>query len=236
MATLIPALGACVSRMTLGEKRLADRLEHKLNDDYHLWYEEPVGGNRLHADFVVLHPRRGLLVLEVKEWRLCTLQSADKLAWELCTEGSSQGTFSPFDQARHYAHQLVRKLERDPQLVQEHGRNQGKLAFSLSYGVVLSNITRRQLATAALYHDIEPNRVICQDELLDTVSSLDLQSRLWAMFPCPMCGALSTAQLNQVRKVMTPDVRLPASMTGMNPQQIQLAHDLHGGHCAMATA
>jgi superfamily I DNA/RNA helicase len=32
MATLIPALGACVSRMTSGEKRLAERLEQNLDD------------------------------------------------------------------------------------------------------------------------------------------------------------------------------------------------------------
>ena len=34
MATLIPALGACVSRMTTGERRLAERLEQKLDADY----------------------------------------------------------------------------------------------------------------------------------------------------------------------------------------------------------
>lgn len=34
MATLIPAIGACVSRMTTGERRLAERLEAKLDDDH----------------------------------------------------------------------------------------------------------------------------------------------------------------------------------------------------------
>jgi hypothetical protein len=43
MATLIPAMGTCVSRMTTGEKRLAERLEQKLDDDYLLWYDVPVG-------------------------------------------------------------------------------------------------------------------------------------------------------------------------------------------------
>jgi len=33
MATLIPALDACVSRMTAGERRLAERLEQKLDED-----------------------------------------------------------------------------------------------------------------------------------------------------------------------------------------------------------
>lgn len=39
MATLIPAIGACLSRMTAGEKRFAYRLEQKLEDDYLCWYD-----------------------------------------------------------------------------------------------------------------------------------------------------------------------------------------------------
>ena len=58
MATLIPALGSCLSRMTSGEKRLAERLEQKLEDDYLLWYDVPIGPKQTHPDFVVLHPRR----------------------------------------------------------------------------------------------------------------------------------------------------------------------------------
>ena len=37
MAVLIPALGSCLARMTSGEKRLAERLQQKLEDDYLLW-------------------------------------------------------------------------------------------------------------------------------------------------------------------------------------------------------
>ena len=67
MATLIPARSACVSRMTAGERRLAERLEHKLDRDYLVWYDVPVGPRYAHPDFVVMHPQRGLLVLEVKD-------------------------------------------------------------------------------------------------------------------------------------------------------------------------
>ncbi len=52
MAVLIPALGACVPRMTSGEKRLAERLEQKLDDDYMLWYDVPVGAKQSHPDLV----------------------------------------------------------------------------------------------------------------------------------------------------------------------------------------
>ena len=83
MATLIPALSSCVSRMTTGERRVAERLEQKLDDDYLLWYDVPVGPKQSHPDFVVLHPRRGLLILEVKDWRLDTIRQASKQTWEI---------------------------------------------------------------------------------------------------------------------------------------------------------
>ena len=60
MAILIPSLGSCTARMTSGERRLAERLEHKLDGDYLLWYDVPIGPKQTHPDFVVLHPRRGL--------------------------------------------------------------------------------------------------------------------------------------------------------------------------------
>ena len=60
MATLIPSLGSSVSRMTSGERRLAKRRTSKLDDDYLLWYEVPMGPRNTHPDFCVMHPRRGI--------------------------------------------------------------------------------------------------------------------------------------------------------------------------------
>ncbi|MEO1523281.1 MAG: nuclease-related domain-containing protein, partial [Cyanobacteria bacterium J06633_2] len=70
MATLIPSFSSCSQRMTSGERRFAQRLEDKLEDDYLIWYDIPVGKQRSHPDFILLHPLRGLIVLEVKDWKL----------------------------------------------------------------------------------------------------------------------------------------------------------------------
>ncbi len=80
MATLIPAMSSCVSRMTGGERRVAERLEQKLDDDYLLWYDVPMGPRNTHPDFCVLHPppRRGLLVPRQKHWTLSKISQFDK--------------------------------------------------------------------------------------------------------------------------------------------------------------
>jgi len=62
MASLIPSMGSCTFDSG-GERRFAERLEAKLEDDYLCWYNVPVGPSTRHPDFIVLHPRRGLLVL-----------------------------------------------------------------------------------------------------------------------------------------------------------------------------
>lgn len=75
MATLIPAMGSSAFDST-GERRLAERLEQKLDADYLLWHNVPIGPKQTHPDYVVLHARRGLLVLETKDWRPQTVQDA----------------------------------------------------------------------------------------------------------------------------------------------------------------
>lgn len=98
MAVLIPALSTCKRSMTPGEKRLGERLEQRLEDDYLIWYEPAIGPRALHPDFLVLHPRRGILVLEVKDWRLSTLHRVDKLQVELLTDTGIKKDKNPFEQ------------------------------------------------------------------------------------------------------------------------------------------
>lgn len=249
MAVLIPALGSVTSRMTRGERRLAERLERKLDADYLLWYDVPVGPRQAHPDFVVLHPSRGLLVLEVKDWRLDTIQQASRQDWVIVPDGVPKTVINPLEQARHYALQVVDALKCDRQLVQGEGKWQGMLTFPWSYGVVLSNITRRQFEAAELHRAIEPQRVICQDEMGESVDAEALQSRLWAMFPILMRGTLSLPQIDRVRWILFPEVRVPLQgslfgdtdeaqsevelpdiMRVMDLQQEQLARSLGDGH------
>ncbi|MDQ3270664.1 MAG: NERD domain-containing protein, partial [Pseudomonadota bacterium] len=164
MATLIPSIGTSAFDST-GERRLAERLEQKLDADYLLWHNVPIGPKQTYPDFVVLHPRHGLLVLETKDWHLETIRHATRQYWTILSSGQPKVVINPLAQARHCAIQVVNALERDPQLVQAGGPHQGKLAFPWGHGVVFTRITRKQFDAAGLGETIAANYVICKDEM-----------------------------------------------------------------------
>lgn len=242
MAVLIPAIGGCTFA-TGGERRFAERLEKKLEDDYLCWYDVAVGPANGHPDFVVFHPRRGLLILEVKDWRRDTIAGADRHKFLIHGTGGVVSVENPLEQARRYAHAAVDAMQRDPQLVFASGREAGKLVFPWSYGVVLANLPRKTFDEGGLAEVIAPNRVICQDEMAEGIEAEAFQQRLWEMFGIRFQGALSLPQINRVRWHLFPEVRiaphqgdlfaedrLPDLVRVMDIQQEQLARSLGEGH------
>jgi hypothetical protein len=195
--------------MTGGEKRFSERLEQKLEDDYQIWYDVPVGLKQSRPDFVILHPRRGLLVLEVKDWKADTILGADKTQFTIVAPHGAVKKPSPLLQARIYAQEINVVLERDPALRHpESSRYAGKLVMPWAHGVVLSRISRRQFEAAGLGEVIPPHLAICQDEMLEDVDAEAFQERLWAMFPYVFPLALSLPQIDRVRWHLFPELRV----------------------------
>lgn len=235
--------------MTGGEKRFAQRLEAKLEDDYLLWYDVPIGPANSHPDFIILHPQRGILILEVKDWKPDNIRSANKQSFELLTSSGIKHVINPLEQARQYAHAVSDVLQKDKQLTINSGVKTGHLLFSWSYGVVLPNMSRSIFDASGLGEVIEPNHVICQDEMFESVDPEEFQQRLWNMFKLKFRGKLSLPQLDRIRWHIFPEVRISTSSSPglfqddqqsgvlvpdllrvMDLQQEQLARSLGEGH------
>ncbi len=254
MANLIPSLNSCLSKMTSGEKRFARRLEQLLEDDYLCWYEPRVGEGfrQRYADFVIVHPWRGLLLLEVKDWKLDSIQSMNQVSTVL-KDGKTVS--NPLEQARQCAYKLVQQLEKDPQLIKHGGKHRGKLVFPYGYGVVLTNITRQQFSSTDLDEVLPWNRVLCKDEMLESTDPEDFQQCLWNMFDYQFSMPLSVPQLDRIRWHIFPEIRitaqgsllpdpltqtkaepettetlLPDILKVMDMQQEQLARSIGSGH------
>jgi hypothetical protein len=251
MAIQIPAFNTCSQHMTAGERRLAQRLQEKLGEDYLLWYNVPVGSQRLYPDFILLHPQRGILVLEVKDWKLSTLQQANPETVSLLTPDGIKEEKNPLEQARGYALAICQMLEQDPLLVQAAGRFQGKLAFPYSYGVVFTHITRKQFNNQEGLREVfKPSFVIFQDEFSENVDPGEFQQRLENLSAYEFGEPLTSAQIDRIRWHLFPEVRIgvqlslfpeepqdtklevviPDLLHVMDLQQEQIARSLGEGH------
>jgi len=251
MATLIPSFNSCSQRMTSGERRFAQRLEEKLDKDYLLWYDVPVGRNRQHPDFVVLHPHRGIIILEVKDWKLETIRQINREEVTILTYTGEKVVKNPLEQARDYALMIANVLEQDKLLIQAEGRYRGNLMFPYSYGVVLANITRKQFDSQEGLRDVlTDNLVICRDEMYESVDAYEFQQRLWNLCSYEFGEPLTSAQIDRIRWHLFPEIRvgvqlsllpnepepetapvaIPDIIRVMDIQQEQLARSMRDGH------
>lgn len=256
MAELIPSLNTCLPKMTSGEKRFARRLQDLLEDDYLCWYDVPLGKQRRYPDFIVLHPGRGLLFLEVKDWQAPNIRKFTHATVELMTESGLKTVANPVEQARQCAYQVLKQLERDPQLRAGEGRHQGKLVFPYGYGVVFPNITRAQfqqgLSEEARAKVLPDHLLICKDEMLESADPEAFQQQLWGMFNYQFANKMTLPQIDRVRWHLFPEIRIGSQQGGffedssgaapdlaealpeivriMDIQQEQLARSLGDGH------
>ncbi len=247
MAQMLPRRGAHLRFETRGEQRLYDRLSEKLEDDYLVWYNVAVGRQRVHPDFIVLHPDRGLLVLEVKDWPLDSIRDISPDSFDVLTQAGLKRFSNPLLQARAHVLEIVRMLQQDPMLQQPVGSpHAGKLAFPWAYGVVFTNITRDEFEQADIERVIPGHLVICKDEMVPSVGEEDFQQCLWTMFERSFPCRLTLPQIDQIRGHVFPDLRIsgqagqfglfsgetaiPDLMKVMDLQQEQLARSLGSGH------
>ena len=218
MATIIPNLST-IRGMTKGERRLGQRLESFLEDDYTVWYDTPVGRNRRYPDFIILHPGRGLLFLEVKDWKLETLKRITPREAEIHTQQGLKTVSNPLEQARQCALTAINRLQKDEHLLQTAGRFKGKLCCPWGYGVVFPGITRKKWDAAISEEEQElvlpPHRLICRDEMTVTADPEAFQEQLWGMFDYAFGDKLSLPQIDRIRWNLFPEIRINAPQQGL---------------------
>ena len=196
--------------MTAGEKRVARILESHLEDDYLCWYEPRVGvGSRSrYTDFIVLHPSRGLLLLEVKDWKLDNLHEVDRQFFRLLTNKGLVSVQNPLDQARQCTYSLIDGLRSDSMLIHHEGIYKGKLLFPYAFGVVLTKINRKEFEQSGLEAVLPAQLVICRDEMTDSADIEEFQKRLWDMFPMQFPKTMTLPQIDRVRAHLFPSIIL----------------------------
>lgn len=233
-----------------GERAVLRQLKRCLEDDYIVWHNVPIGPRARQPDFVVLSPRWGVLLLEVKHWKRSTLQGATRDSVTLATERGLVTEGNPLRQARDYALELVDLMSADPTLVHAEGPFRGKLLFPYGWGVVFSNLRGIELQGTDFADVFAPHQSLLRDDLGDEVAPDVFQQRLWGMFTVHYPHTLTLPQRDRVRWHLFPEIRVPVQralgldepdaaapapvlpdlLQVMDLQQEQIARTLGEGH------
>ena len=196
-------------RANAGEKRVLDALARHLEDDYGIWHNIPIMGSGREPDFVILHPRRGLLVLEVKDWKRQTLLDANPMLVQLRAESGPVHAKHPVAQAREYVLDLMHQVQKIPELLHRNGRHLGKPLMPWGWGAILSHIKKADVGDDPSFFSVfEPQKVLLADDLGDDVDSMAFQQKLWGMFNVHWEAQLTMPQMSIVRGLLFPELRM----------------------------
>lgn len=199
MAKLIPDLNDCYSSMTSGEQKVAEVLRHHLNKDCLIWINPQIPPENLEPDFIVLDPGRGLIVIEVKDWKLDTIgQAGANFVTLIKIEGNSEAK-NPYRQAKTYIYAVIDRLKQQKTLVYPQGHpRQGQLLFPYIPEVILTNITRNELKQKQLEEVFGSRSVFCSDEIVKNVDSETFIERLWHPRQFSLSTRLTSEQIGSV--------------------------------------
>ena len=244
MAHTIPS--SLPSRASKGEERLFNLLK-RLPDEVIVYYE-PYVDNR-HPDFVVILPRLGVLLIEVKGWYLPDILAADSHSVRIRDGEREVIQAHPLRQVRDYKFLLMNRCSKDKQLsllTHRSGAHEGGFQFPFGSFAVLSNITRDNLQKLpenvnALFPQAH---VATRDELLgwEELGGEELMGLLQRYFdPFWPITPMTPNQVNIVKAILHPEILLAlAFQDPTKPQeptvkvldlkQEELARDVGSGH------
>jgi hypothetical protein len=202
-----------------------------LPDDYFVWFEPTLFGEKKSArpDFVVLGADIGLVIVEVKDWSLRGIHSANRDTFEIFAGSRVVTRTNPEKQAEFQRLALMSEIERyrdtDPNkyqlLLRTRGRHKGKLAVPVSALVAFPNITRTAWHSSELqlYHMVNEKSVLMRDDLGET-----LLERLGS---APLFRTnLSQTQVDTLKWMLYPETHVPWSQGRpftLDPDQIGIA-------------
>lgn len=231
MAFTVPERLTDQDTATNGERKVFAALRDYLPEDYLVYYDIRVGDR--YPDFTVIGPDLGVVVLEVKDWRLKSIVGAQPDGVVIRTGDGEHVLRSPVPQARDYTTRIVDLLKKRPALLAGE-----RLCCGWGFGAVLpllsaGDINAPSRSGATLAEVLGRNLVLTGDDLTGERLLPRLRQLLpWAgRSPC-----LSPEQVDEIRAVLYPEIRVgwaddDADLVAvMDRQQERLAKSLGAGH------
>ncbi len=217
---------------TAGERKVFAALREHLPEDYLVYYDTRVGDR--YPDFTIIGPDLGVVVLEVKDWRLKSIVgvSPDSV---VITNGSGEHVVrSPVPQAREYTFKILGLLKNRPRLWDGE-----RLRCGYAFGAVLpllgaDDIQAPSRVGPSLEEALGPGLILTADDL----AADRLLPRLRRLLPpwAARAPRLTDAQMDEIRAALYPEIRVGWARDDaeivqvMDREQERLAKSMGEGH------
>jgi superfamily I DNA/RNA helicase len=217
MAVTIPIVAP--QGCTPGERLVFNSLQRNLSDEYFIWFEPTLFGQKQSArpDFVVLARHCGIIIVEVKDWDVRSIRSGSNRDTVRIGEGRAEHSrTNPEKQVLGHLDALMGEIDRyrsqNPEkyqlLVQETGTYRGKLAVPYSYLVAFPNIRKQEWAQSELSNIINIRHVLLREDLDN-----NLNQKFSNAVPFP--SGLTQEQIDVPKWMLYPEIRI-------RPEQLPL--------------
>lgn len=238
MAQIVPDF--LPDHATDGERAVHARLQ-SLADDVLVFYEPIV--KRRYPDFVVIHPRLGVLVIEVKDWRAGWIRSVSLDKVEYVVSGQERTDHHPVKQARQYQNKLMSLCQAHP-YAREALMREGKFGFAFGSMALLTGISRREIEERG-WNELFPAESTCASDEWDEIKAggpAVIEGALAAAFnPEIPRKELTQRQTDLIRDMLWPSPLPRPAQSDSNASaaeqlklldlnQEQIARDMRQGH------
>lgn len=238
MAEIFPEIIDDFVNVTDGERRVFELLKSDVlpGSDYIAWYEPRLQTRRnqsLKPDFIVWGNTLGLVIIEVKDWSISGIKEWNANEVKMY-DGKSYK--NPERQAIDYVNTAMANLQKKAAMCINTGQYKGKLKFPVSYGVILTNITRSEFINK-LGNSINSNKILFSDDLLKIengkgdllIEFLRNTSNIFSFSP------LNSSEIDVLRAVLFPRIILSTnknnqSLKVFDKEQEQEAWKIGPGH------
>lgn len=207
MAQMLPSepIRIC-NEPTEGEKYFFYMLKEYLPDEIIVFYNLPINDFRqkdYHADFTIIIPSIGLIVLEAKDWSIDYIIRSNSHKYYV---KKYEEVDNPKIQAMRYMKNIEDELRNEKSLLKQFGSYRNRLIFPRAHGVVFTHITRKEYEESNHYRSIDPSFILFSEDLKrikdfhDTAYLLDKLSKMFKhtfLFP-----TLSSEQMQCIRKLL----------------------------------
>ena len=193
--------------MTNGERKFSKKVL-SLEDNFACWYDIPVGKRQKYSDFIILHPSMGLLLLEVKDWKQNTIKKVDREKFTIEANGRLITKDNPLQQVRKCTYALIDMLKNDDYLIEKKGKGKGNLIIPWAFGVVFTNLTRKQFHTMEVNHVIDDHLVMCKEDISSNVDTMEFFDRLKKFFKHSFPFNMTLPQIKRIRWHIFPEIRI----------------------------